>query len=239
MESHGGAGDGEEMKKAVIPYGAIQKVFNDVGGDSGHVFTYEDFADALLGGANSLGFPHDQFLRAVKEWGSESGALKALGLTQVPLAGREAYEELRTSWERKGLNTALQVLESYQLNDIEPLLRICLRRHAFVMGQAGVSSYLDHPSLSSQAFNEMLRSAMHGTNPMTLYPLGPFLTRLIRSQICGGASWVNHRKIQVGDVIPPQRMSPHYEDGLRSDEMEKVVSIVTIDCKLEYASHFH
>lgn len=172
--------------KGRIPYAAIQKCITADGQDSGYVFTCQDFADALLFGANALGWDHEQYLRACQHWGDHQRALCSLGLERVPDTAEQAYAKLAADWERRGLDTAFKVVQAYQLSDVLPLLRISQERQAFVLRNNHVAPFLDFPSVSSFAFQQMIASATRGVNAMTLYPLGPFLSQLVRDSITGG-----------------------------------------------------
>jgi hypothetical protein len=120
-----------------------------------------------------------------------------------------------------------------------PLLRISQARQAYVLEENGVSQFLDHPTISSFAFHQLVRSGTSGVNPMVLHPLGPYLTQLVRSQITGGYSWCNVRLLEKGDRLPPRRLDPQREDGRRSEEMERTASVMSLDANGYYFCRAH
>lgn len=172
--------------KGVLPYAAIQKSVTTQGEDSGYQFQLSDFSDVMLDGANSLGWSFEQFQRALHQWGDEKRALRSMGLSVIPDTAERAFEKLSDEWRRRGLDTALKVVHAYQLSDVIPLLRISQEREAFVLNESQAAPFHDHPTISSFAFNQMMRSGTRGSNAMVLHPLGPVLSQLIRKHITGG-----------------------------------------------------
>lgn len=184
-EQQSGGFDG---MKQVFPYMAIGKTMDEDGEPTEYRFCLEDFSDSLLGGRNSLAWPWEQWQAALLEWnGDEKKALTSLSLSSAPDPPSVAFAKLQATWEVNGLQSGYSVLCRYLMADLKPLLRISQRRNQLVVGRYGISPYRDFPSVSSFAYQTMLRSAMDGSSlrQLRLFPLGPELTRLIRKNVTG------------------------------------------------------
>ena len=105
-------------QKAVIPYDAINKVFDSEGRPADYIWTLQDFNSPFeVNGGNILGRDYERYTRALKAWdGDVRKALASLNISEVPLTGEEAYARLREEWAQLGLTRAFDVLHRYQVS---------------------------------------------------------------------------------------------------------------------------
>ena len=239
----------------VFPYQSSGETMNMDGAPTDYRFTLEDFSDALLGQRNSLAWPWEQWQSALEEFdGDKKRALTYLGLDCPPDTPAVAFAKLQSTWHENGLFTGYQVLKRYLLADIKPALNITQRRHQMIVDSCGVSPYRDHVSVSSFAFQTMLRMSMDGSSSqqLRLFPLGPKVTHAIRQNITGcsaflndedctkkiaiegGYSWATIRYLERNMRVPPQRLNYETNDGIPEDEMELVSNIVSLDANCLY-----
>ena len=169
---------------------------------------YEHFYDSLSN-QNVLDEDYQHYIHLTERNGkSKDDALQIMKLKEVPPTGRQRFDQLQERWRREGLRNLKDLVISYGMSDVQPLLKAALHQQQSYFN-LGIFPFTHHASISSLAFHFAIRTSRKSEAEWgTFYTPEEEVYKMIRSGIKGGLSLVMRRYAEVGISTIRPYLSP-------------------------------